>query len=94
MTDISKLKFDQNGLIPAIVTETGTGKVLMMAYMNEKRAGLFLEQKPPGTLAERRHLRQLSAYRPHYRRLRLRYASCGSTEGWPGLSYRGRKLLP
>ena len=33
MIDIGKLKFDQNGLIPAIVTETGTGKVLMMAYM-------------------------------------------------------------
>ena len=33
MIDIGKLKFDQNGLIPAIVTETGTGKVLMIAYI-------------------------------------------------------------
>ena len=28
------LKFDQNGLIPAIIQEQGTGRVLMMAWMN------------------------------------------------------------
>ena len=44
MTDISKLKFDQNGLIPAIVTETGTGKVLMMAYMNEESLRISMEK--------------------------------------------------
>ena len=30
----SNLKFDANGLIPAIVQERGTGRVLMMAWMN------------------------------------------------------------
>ena len=44
MTDISKLKFDQNGLIPAIVTETGTGKVLMMAYMNAESLQITMDE--------------------------------------------------
>ena|SRR5437764_11441358 len=29
-----KLKFDSNGLIPAIIQEHGSGRVLMMAWMN------------------------------------------------------------
>jgi len=31
---LSKLKFDDNGLIPAIVQDYQTGEVLMLAYMN------------------------------------------------------------
>src|SRR5260221_1740924 len=34
MTFYDKLKFDGNGLIPAIVQEQKTGRVLMMAWMN------------------------------------------------------------
>lgn len=30
------MKFDENGLIPAIVQDAASGKVLMMAYMNEE----------------------------------------------------------
>ena len=33
--DISKVKFDEKGLVPAIVQEAN-GKVLMLAYMNEE----------------------------------------------------------
>lgn len=33
---IKDLKFDDKGLIPAIVQEINTGEVLMMAYMNER----------------------------------------------------------
>ena len=31
----SELKFDENGLIPAIITDKYTGEVLMQAYMNK-----------------------------------------------------------
>jgi phosphoribosyl-AMP cyclohydrolase len=31
---IDQLKFDANGLLPAIIQENGTGRVLMMAWMN------------------------------------------------------------
>jgi phosphoribosyl-AMP cyclohydrolase len=36
MTFYEKLKFDSAGLIPAIVQEQGTGRVLMMAWMNRE----------------------------------------------------------
>lgn len=31
-----QLKYDQNGLIPAIVQDVDSGSVLMLAYMNEQ----------------------------------------------------------
>ena len=34
MTVLDKLKFNADGLIPAIVQEESTGRVLMMAWMN------------------------------------------------------------
>ena len=34
MSFIDQLKFDPNGLIPAIIQEAKTGRVLMMAWMN------------------------------------------------------------
>lgn len=36
MMDIEKLKFDEKGLIPAIVQDANTGIVLMQAYMNRE----------------------------------------------------------
>lgn len=39
---IKKLKFDQNGLIPAIAQDEKTGEVLMMAWMNEESLRLTL----------------------------------------------------
>ena len=35
MSFYEKLKFDGNGLIPAIIQEQNTGRVLMMAWMNQ-----------------------------------------------------------
>ncbi len=32
--DVSKLKFDQNGLIPAIIQDNDTKQVLMVGWMN------------------------------------------------------------
>lgn len=34
--NIKEIKFDQQGLIPAIIQDTATGEVLMLAYMNRE----------------------------------------------------------
>lgn len=34
--DVNNLKYDNNGLIPAIIQDARTGVVLMMAYMNKE----------------------------------------------------------
>ena len=39
---IKKLKFDQNGLIPAIAQDEKNGEVLMMAWMNEESLQLTI----------------------------------------------------
>ncbi|WP_029687516.1 bifunctional phosphoribosyl-AMP cyclohydrolase/phosphoribosyl-ATP diphosphatase HisIE [Thermoanaerobacter sp. A7A] len=44
MIDIEKLKFDEKGLIPAIVQDYNTKQVLMLAYMNEESLKLSLEK--------------------------------------------------
>jgi len=38
------LKFDKNGLIPAIVQDAKTGDVLMIAYMNKKSLTITLKE--------------------------------------------------
>ena len=38
----SEIKFDENGLIPAIVQDANTNEVLMLAYMNAESLGLTL----------------------------------------------------
>jgi phosphoribosyl-AMP cyclohydrolase len=38
----SEIKFDANGLIPAIVQDANTNEVLMLAYMNTESLGLTL----------------------------------------------------
>ncbi|MGB9679246.1 MAG: bifunctional phosphoribosyl-AMP cyclohydrolase/phosphoribosyl-ATP diphosphatase HisIE [Thermoanaerobacteraceae bacterium] len=44
MIDIKSLKFNEKGLIPVIVQDYYTRKVLMLAYMNEESLKLTLEQ--------------------------------------------------
>ena len=44
MFDIEKLKFDDKGLIPAIVTDADTGKVLTLAYMNKESLQISMEK--------------------------------------------------
>jgi phosphoribosyl-AMP cyclohydrolase len=41
---VEKIKFDANGLVPAIVQDAETNEVLMMAYMNEESLRLTLEK--------------------------------------------------
>ncbi len=43
MQEISNLKYDANGLIPAIIQDAKTNEVLMMAYMNEKSLRATIE---------------------------------------------------
>ncbi len=44
MFDIETLKFDQNGLIPAIVVDAISGKVLTLAYMNRESLAISMEK--------------------------------------------------
>ena len=44
MLDINELKFDENGLIPAVVVDSITKKVLTVAYMNEESLKISLEK--------------------------------------------------
>ncbi len=45
MFDIEKLKFDDKGLIPAIVVDDKTSDVLTLAYMNKESLKISLEKK-------------------------------------------------
>lgn len=44
MLDISELKFDEKGLIPAIVVDADSKKVLTLAYMNRESLEISLER--------------------------------------------------
>lgn len=44
MFDISTLKFDEKGLIPAIVVDNDTRKVLTVAYMNAESLKISMEE--------------------------------------------------
>ena len=41
---LDKLKFDEKGLIPAIVVDDDTGKVLTLAYMNRESLAISVEK--------------------------------------------------
>ena len=44
MIDISRLKFDEKGLIPAIVVDAATRRVLTLAYMNAESLRITMER--------------------------------------------------
>ena len=44
MLNIEKLKFDENGLIPAVVVDSITKKVLTVAYMNKESLQISIEK--------------------------------------------------
>ncbi len=70
MFDIETLKFDENGLIPAVVTDADTGRVLTLAYMNRESLKIsmetgmtcFLQPLSEDALEKGRDQRQLSAH--------------------------------
>ena len=45
MIDIDSLKFDEKGLIPAIVVDATTKKVLTLAYMNKESLQISMEKE-------------------------------------------------
>ena len=45
MIDINELKFDEKGLIPAIVVDAKTKRVLTLAYMNQESLQISLEKE-------------------------------------------------
>ena len=45
MLNIDELKFDEKGLIPAIVQDAYTGEVLTLAYMNRESLEITLEKR-------------------------------------------------
>ena len=44
MIDVKKLKFDEKGLIPAIVVDAVSKKVLTLAYMNEESLQITMQE--------------------------------------------------
>lgn len=44
MLNIDELKFDEKGLIPAVVVDAVTGKVLTLAYMNRESLEISMEK--------------------------------------------------
>ncbi len=43
--DISELKFDEKGLIPAVIVDAVSKKVLTLAYMNRESLGVSMEKE-------------------------------------------------
>ena len=62
MVNIDELRFDEKGLIPAVVVDTYSKKVLTVAYMNKESLAISMK--------EGRNERQCAAYRLHYGGLR------------------------
>ena len=63
--DMSKIKFDGNGLVPAIAQDARTGRVLMLAYMNAQSLQMTLD----------------SGYANYFRRSRQQLWRKGETSG-------------
>ena len=45
MINVNDLKYNEKGLIPAIVTDARTGKVLMLAYMNRESLEITINEE-------------------------------------------------
>lgn len=71
--DFSKIKFDDKGLVPAVVQDAATNAVLMLAYMNgaslaktvETGYTWFWSRQPPGAVEQRRYQRPCAKGHQH-----------------------------
>lgn len=72
-----KIKFNQDGLIPAIVQEADTGKVLMLAYQNREALAKTLETGYTWFYSRsRQELWNKGATSGHYQQVRDIYYDC------------------
>ena len=78
--EIKDLKFDERGLIPAIVQDAKTGRVLTLAYMNKESLRLSMQQG-------------LTCFWSRYGGLRRRLAACQGRSGRTRLPPRNDLLL-
>ena len=72
--------YNADGLVPAIIQEEGTGRILMMAWMNDESlrrsletGHLVLEPQPPGVLVQGRELWRPPVHPGGLLRLRRRH---------------------
>jgi hypothetical protein len=80
---IGELRFDEEGLVPAVVQEEDTGEVLIQGFMNRRRpardagqgAGQVLVEDQTGALDQGRNLRQPLAARADPLQLREQLAA-------------------
>ncbi|MBS4024189.1 MAG: bifunctional phosphoribosyl-AMP cyclohydrolase/phosphoribosyl-ATP diphosphatase HisIE [Clostridia bacterium] len=72
-----KLKFSDTGLVPAIIQDAATGKVLMMAYMNEESLKLTISTGETHFYSRsRQELWHKGATSGHVQRVKEAYYDC------------------
>lgn len=74
---IKDLKFDANGLIPAVAQDAATGEVLMLAYMNEESIRMTLESGNATYFSRsRQELWEKGAHSGHVQKVQEIYVDC------------------
>lgn len=74
---ISELKFDENGLIPAIAQDAESGEVLMCAYMNEESIKLTIDTGNATYFSRsRKEIWEKGATSGHYQKVREILVDC------------------
>lgn len=75
--DIDALKYNSEGLIPAIVQDAGNGDVLMLAYMNRESLGISLaEERTCFWSRSRQELWRKGATSGHLQRIKAITTDC------------------
>ena len=73
LENLGKLKFDERGLIPAIIQDHSTQRILMVAYMTRETLEISLRQKETVFWSRSRqeiwHKGATSSYTQHIRRI-------------------------
>ena len=77
MFDIDKIKFDEKGIVPCIVQDYTTGRVLTLAYMNRESLEITLRKKLTCFYSRsRKELWVKGATSGHYQYVKSLYLDC------------------